>query len=387
MSRKIIISLFVVAMLMSMVAVASASDPADDGCYVGAFGPGVTTTGSGESLRYVINEGVNFTTSVNCTNVTDHVFGFQLGTQLTSDPLYTSGPAALTTSATTYEWGATVSDDPNFSDWTDALPGVNNLLSTFALSHQGEDYSVGTFELGNYAITGHKGLVVGANADATATINLINFALSDRLGTEILDDVQASPEANIIIHNLAIALLQTGNVTVQSDGTMQNVSGVTVSLTPNVAGINTDPDGSNSYTNVSTPLSATGANAKAVPVPTQLEYDAADFTAGKLAVDVTASMAGHLTCTSTKYVLVDGYNTIANSIGDNGTVTLLAGDVVSGVTGINIDDASAVGLAFGDVGDNESLDINQDNTIDIFDLVQIGRNYDVTAANCNGSVL
>jgi hypothetical protein len=58
-------------------------------------------------------------------------------------------------------------------------------------------------------------------------------------------------------------------------------------------------------------------------------------------------------------------------------VTLLSGDIVDDDV-VDITDATAVGISFGDTGPDLMADINQDNVVDIFDLVLVAVNYDKT---------
>jgi hypothetical protein len=281
-----------------------------------------------------VDEDATFTATVRCDSV-DDLYGFQLGTTL-------SGNAS--TAATGYTLGEfdTNSVNPRLT--------VGNTLDLFSQAHTGNDISDGSYTLGSYEVSADKYLL----ADGSVSITLDDFLASDSSGA-VLDALAAAPDATVTVNNIILTLLQ-GDVTVASDGSMTNVSNAAISL-----------DGT-TY-----PVASGAGGSVAVAVNQE---------GGQLDIAVTADMDSHLACTETK-TIADGINDVSAAIG---TLTLLAGDVVSvgGDAAINLQDAVAVGAAFGGAASGEE-DVNGNGTVDIFDLVHIGRNYNASNVDCSGN--
>lgn len=328
MFRKMSLSLTILG-LLALTATAFAGDPGIPGCYVDAPAS--------------INEGESFTATVTCNDVSDNVFGFEFGTTFSS--------AQATAAATDYTPG-------NFVNGHSVIIGQNSRSALYAVSRQGTDTSTGDFTLGSFGAVSNKGLL----ADSSATVSIVpgSFKLSDNFGAALTSWLQASPNVTVTIVDTPLALL-SGNVTVASDGTVGALANIDLTV------------GATSFND----LSAASAALLAINVG-NLEYTAASDAA--LTVNVTADMDSHLACTVTAKPLIDGANAAVTQIG---TITLDAGDVISasGDNEIDIDDATAMGAAFG-TSSSAQTDINRDGVVNIYDLVHVGRNYNNVAAAC-----
>lgn len=308
--------------LFGMTVSVEAGNPLLPGCYVDA--------------PATVNEGETFTATVSCNNLIA-AYGFQYGTALTGQ---------ASTTSTTYIPGTFT---------TLAVGGVivgKNTLADYAVSRQGVNTATGNFTLGSYTITAN----IGLTADGSTTIALQNFKMSTILGVPITGLVQASPNAVVTVRNINLALL-SGSVTVISDGSVNGIKNVAL-------GMDSVP-----YTQA-----AVGSDHYDFTLPNNTQYTS-------LSVAVTADMVSHLAC-SKNYTLADGANTASAKIGN---ITLKAGDVVSvsGDTAINIQDATAIGAQFGSSSPTGEVDVNEDGTVDIYDLVHIGRNYGATQGTCS----
>jgi hypothetical protein len=340
MLRRTVLPL-IIATLLLVPMVVKAADPLADGCFVNAPAS--------------VEEGQTFTATVKCNSVNANVFGFEFGTTFTAPTVTVNGSSApaATQNGSTYTAG-------DFAP-SNFLVGTNSLNGLYAVSHEGSDNTTGTFTLGSFTATVPYGLV----ADSSATIHISSFKLSDNLGAPINGQLQASPDTTVTITNKVIPIL-SGNVTVRSDGSVSKLE--TISL---------DLDSANALSGHSfSPFTkdTTSGSSYAFNV-SNLTY-AADHTN----IAVSASMKSHLAC-SKSFTLVDGANNAATKVG---TITLKAGDVVSvgGDTAINIQDATAIGSAFG-TSSTDAVDVNGDGTVDIYDLVHVGRNYGATQGTCN----
>ncbi|NND75060.1 MAG: VCBS repeat-containing protein [Ilumatobacter sp.] len=279
-----------------------------------------------------VDEAATFTATVRCAGV-DDMFGFEFGTTLTGDG---------STTATSYAPGEFETGS------TGAVLTGSNSLATFAQSHTGTEVSSGSYTLGSYDVVADSYLT----ADGSVSITLDDFLASDSSGAA-LAALAASPDATITINNIILTLL-SGDVTLASDGAMTNLSNAVLTL-----------DGT------SHPAASGAGSSVAVTVNQQ---------GSVLDIAVSADMDSHLACSETT-TIADGVNDAATAIG---TLTLLAGDVVSvgGDEAINLQDAVAIGAVFGGTATGEE-DVNGDGNVNIFDLVHIGRNYLATNATCS----
>ena len=93
---------------------------------------------------------------------------------------------------------------------------------------------------------------------------------------------------------------------------------------------------------------------------------------------LTADMKSHLECTSDPFALTA-------SVTDK-TITLKAGDVTTaageGSARINVSDSFIIGLAFGSAGAGQE-DVNADGTVNVLDLIHVGRNYGAVTGACS----
>lgn len=369
MSRKIIVTLFVVAMLMSMVAVAAAAgtpndDPTTKGCFV-------------DDTLTTVNEGVAIPVTVKCVGIpTDNnVFGFQFGSDLTGNFVGTAPEA--------YTPGDFVND---------AVDGVlvgSNVPALYGVSRTLNDVVDTTdFTLGSYALTAVTDRGTGAgltDADGTVAIDFNDaaFMLSDNLGEELTGWLRTVNDTSTNVNDIDLAWL-SGHVTVQSDSpAIGNIKTVVVNLGAyqyTTTGVTAD------YT-ADLPVNSSNLYVENASGVVGGSFATAADSNNVLNIVVSADMYGHLACSTSAVNLgdlgaVENVNTIA-AIGTSGTITLKAGDVVTvSDAAINIQDATAVGAQFVSGTPSGQTDINQDGKVDILDLVQVGRNYNATEGNC-----
>jgi hypothetical protein len=272
-----------------------------------------------------VNEGATFTATVECDDV-DDVYGFQLAT-------FASGDAS--TSASSYVPGTFVTDVG--SDYLSA----SNSLSNYSVSRRSPATAAnGNFTLGSIDFTANSGLT--ANGSVTLTIDSL-----------LLGDISGAALTVPIVDSTSVTILDllTLNLTVASDGTMQQVRDVTASVDAETRGPQTS-------SGTSLVLNFTDVIATSTPV-------------------LTADMKSHLQCS--------GALNLTTSV-TNQTIHLKAGDVVlnaADVTpSINLFDAVTIGLAYGSAGTAEE-DVNGDGTVNVFDLIHVGRNYGAVTGLCS----
>lgn len=330
MVRKLVV-LVVLAVMLVVPFVTSASNPSLLGCYIDA--------------PAAVNEGVTYTATVQC-NLMVALFGVQFGTT-------TTGSGAPTT--TTYTPGTFITSATN--------PIIaSNTLNLFAASRTGADIAVGSFSLASFQVKANKGLT--SNGSITVDLPSAGFKLSNILGAVLNGLLQVSPAGVTTVTDIPLAILN-GNVRISSDGSVGSLAGINLNM----------GDGVTSWTN-----QTAGASFRDFTI-SAIEYTAA--TKPALGATVTVDMISHLACVSA-YTLDDGGNTTAAKIGTAGVVSLKAGDVisVSGDTAINIQDATAIGAQFASTSPTGEVDVNRDGVVDIYDLVHVGRNYGANQGNC-----
>jgi sugar lactone lactonase YvrE len=279
-----------------------------------------------------VQEGREFIATIRCNDVNEF-YGFQFGVSLTGSGWVISEGFAL---------GEFAMNSVN------PVLTASNTLELFAQTHTGDDISNGSFTLGTFAIEADKFLT----DDGIILLTLDNFLASDRNGN-ILNLVQSTPNTFVRVQDVVLTQIN-GTVSLQSDGTVFNVAGAYLTLDGIVHG----------------PLESAG---RIISIGVGQEGNSMNIA-------VTASMLGHLNCT-TSVIVPDGISDITSMIG---TLTLKAGDVtdVGGVGIINIQDAVALGARFGSNLPGEE-DINQDGIVDILDLIHVGRNYTAVAGECS----
>ena len=272
-----------------------------------------------------VNEGTAFTATVQCDNV-NNVYGFQLDTSSSGD---------ATTSATSYTPGSFVTDVGG--DYLEA----SNILSDYSVSRRAPATATsGSFTLGSIDFIANTALV--ANGSVTLSINNL-----------LLGDISGAPINVPIVNTTSVTIfdLLTLNLTVASDGTVQQVRDVTASV---------DTETRGPQTNLGTNLILNFTDVIETPAPV-----------------LTADMKSHLVCS--------GALNLTASVTDQ-TIHLKAGDVVLNGADvsptINLFDAVTIGLAFGGVGTDEE-DVNGDGTVNIFDLIHVGRNYGAVSGSCS----
>lgn len=272
-------------------------------------------------------EGTSFTSTVRC-NSASGVYGFQLGTSAVGD---------AAASAASYTPGSFVTDVGD-----DYIEGRNTLDNYSVTRRSPAGEAVGDFSLGSLGYTTSTGLT----ADSSATLSLDTLLLGDLTGAPV-DIGVTSPTTVRIINRFTLTL------TITSDGSVQQVRDVTASADTVTLG----------------PETGTG---------TALTLHFNDIIT-PAAPTLSADMRSHLACSGGS-VNLDPAG--ANPV----TIELQAGDVVLNeadtTPAINLYDAVAIGLAFGTPGSGEE-DVNGDGTVNIFDLIHVGRNYDTVMGACS----
>jgi hypothetical protein len=347
MIRKLGLLLSVLALLTIVAAVSA--DPATDGCYVDAPAS--------------VNEGVQFTVTNRCENVTpDTVFGFQIGNAVTGDYL-----GSLPTTYTFGQFSSTA---------TEFLLQGSNTLALYGVSRTADDFvSAEDFTLGSYNLTANVNLT---DDDGAINVDFLTgvFKLSDDQGSAISGWLRTVNDAQINVNDIDLAWL-TGDVVVHSDvTTLSEVTDVDLNIGGYV--YSADDQAGSSAT-----LSVTAGNRYQENADLALAADSDD----ELLVNVTADMYGHAECSTNNVNLLDAgmAEDVDGFVGTAGDITLLAGDA-NNDGDITNSDATIIGNNFGFTGGsigsgaNVEPDINRDNTVDILDLVHAGRNFEVTPA-------
>lgn len=359
MNRKLIVLGCTTALLITSLAVFAGTgnnDALTKGCYVNA--------------PTQVNEGMNITVTSECAGIpTDNnVFGFQIGTSISGD---TAGSLP-----TSYEYGQFTLLAP-----TEPLVGSNQ-LDLYGISRQLTDVvDVTDFTLGSYVLTA----VTNRTVDGSIGIDFddTTFNLSDNYGLALTGWLRTANDATIVVNDIDLAWL-SGSVTVKSDSTaIGNVQNVTLNLGAKSYGAASIAasdrsilDMDVSYLYVENALGVVGGS-----------FETAADSDNTLNIAVNADMWGHMACSSSAVNLGDtgATRTAASVIGTAGSITLLAGDANDDGS-ISITDFNILTADFGDTGAGINVlyegDFNLDESIDIFDLVHVGRNYTKTTSSC-----
>ena len=373
MFRRIALLLSIVVVL-SMAVVVSAQD-AFNGCYATTDAPLVGELGLEVPT---VNEGVLTTVTFECANIPiiNRVFGFQIGTSLPEIGAEGGDYVAL---PGVYAQGQF--SEVGFGATNGVLEG-DNRLSLYGLSRKLDQIvDEPSFTLGSYSLTAATN---NTTVDGSIAVTFVDgtFKLSNDLGLPLTGWLRIDNDATIMVNDIDLAWL-SGNTTVQSDS-------AAITLINNVS-LNL---GARAYTanNVATYMTVMSMDSAYLYVE-----DAAGVVGGTLAlaqdsnntlnIAVTADMFGHQACSTPVVNLGDAGSAvdIDNFVGTLGSITLKAGDVNKDGF-ISNSDATSIGDDFGDtdilINPDTENDINLDNTVNIFDLVHVGRNFDAPAGNC-----
>jgi hypothetical protein len=355
-----IVSIFSMALLVS-------ADQATDGCFT--------------TVPTTVNEGVSISVLVECANIptNNNVFGFQIGTSVSGD-YAGSLPESYTAGTFT----------------TEAVNGVfvgENSLGLYGVSRRNTDtVSTTDFTLGSYTLMADTDLTT-ADGSVSVTFTDATFELSNNLGASLPNWIRTVNDGSTTINDIDLAWL-TGTATVRSDsnaigniddvvlnlGARQYTAGVTASYLANLTIVDTYEYVEDASGDV---VNTTG---------TELLRSAAADSNDTLNISIDADMYGHQACSTSEVNLGDtgAVSDVSDvtGIGTDGVITLKAGDANNDGYITNTD-ATIIGSDFGDSGSdinnaNEG-DVNLDNTVDIYDLVHVGRNFQAVAtlAECS----
>ncbi|MCC6617135.1 MAG: hypothetical protein IT320_26920 [Anaerolineae bacterium] len=339
--------LFTLALLLGLAGSAGAHPT--DGCYATA----TPTT---------VNEGQSFTVTVQCDNVPteNNVFGFQIGTTRSGDFVAGTVPAAYT--AGTFSEASTGAD-------SGVVVGTNALSGYYAVTRRAaETVNSANFSLGSYALTAEDNLTSDSSVDITMTD--ADFILSDINGTSLTGWLRDVNDVSVTITNLDLAWL-SGDMIVRSDVTaISNVGLVDLTLGGKLYSATDVASYTNTFNMDSAYLYA---------------EDGSPASDGTLSINATADMTGHLACATNSINLGDtgSATDVDTKIGTTGTITLKAGDADDD-DDIDNADATLIGANIG-TNPGDDRDVNGDNSINVLDLVHVGRNFDTLAPTSCGT--
>ena len=350
MSRRLVLSLIVISTIALSLGSMPAVTHADAviGCYVD--GP------------LAVNEQGSIEVTINCNGIvtTNDVFGFQFSTSRTGDfdaavapSAYLPGTFADLATGVVTEVIAT----------NNTLPGLY-----VATRKNNEVVTAENFTLATFTLTAEDNLT--ADGLVVITMSDPDFILSDDQGVALAEMLRDVNDLTVTINDIDLAWL-SGDMEVRSDVTaIANMDAVELII----------GDETYSAANV-----ATYTNTFAMNVAHQYGEVDSPASDGTLAVIVSADIWGHLACYDAAVNLGDtgGSTDVDSLLGTLGTITLLSGDADNDDL-IDNDDATMIGANLGTSGALED-DVNGDGTINVLDLVHVGRNFTSTMGSCVGS--
>jgi hypothetical protein len=345
MFRKVSFLLVLLA-LLAVVSIANAHET--DGCYATAS-------------PAAVKEDESFTITIQCDNVptVNNVFGFQIGTTRAGDYDVSVAPSVYT--------AGSFADISTGAD-SGVVTGTNDMAAFYAVTRkQAETVNVDTFSLGSFVLYAEDNLTV----DGSVTVEMIdaNFILSDINGSSLAGWLRDVNDITVDVTNIDLAWL-SGDMVVQSDvTTIANLLAIDLVL----------GDKTYSATDV-----ASYTNTFNMDVDYQYAEAGTPAGDGILNVLATADMTGHLMCSNAVVNLGDAGSAtdVDTLIGTGGVITLLSGDADNDHD-IDNADATLIGANIGtNAGDDR--DVNGDGTVNVLDLVHVGRNFDTLAPTSCG---
>jgi hypothetical protein len=370
MLRKISLFTLIVVLVSAVMSVSAAGtpnpDPAANGCFVDAA---LTT----------VNEGVAIPVTVKCVGipVDNNVFGFQFGTSVTTGSFVGSTPTAYVPGEFT---SAAVVNGVFVGENSLALYGVSRKLAEVVDT---TDFTLGTLALTAVTNRGTGSGLTDADGSVAVTFVDATFKLSDNFGASLPGWLRTVNDATTAVNDIDLAWLN-GAATVKSDSNaLGNITNIVLNLgakqytATSITSYTTNLNMDDTYLYVENGSGVVGGS-----------YAAAADSNNTLNIAVTADMWGHLNCSTAVVNLGDvgAAEDVDTVVGTSGSITLKAGDV-DGLNGISNTDATIIGGDFGDTGAAINVlyegNINLDTTVDILDLVHVGRNFGATAGSCS----
>ncbi len=285
-----------------------------------------------------VNDGATFTATVGCNEYVDNVqsAAFDI-TYNTSD--LTAADAEFT--------GIGIFDD---------LPVASSTLGS-GTGDFDETSTTGTTGTAAFDIAEADFEANPVTSDTDTTIDLPQADL------QLLDNVSGGQPVNALAEGATITILNVndllvGSIEISSDGSVDSLETIIVTISGDVTSSNRTVDAPSSSGNPTITLDYSNL----MPNST---FDGGDTTR-----TLTVSLDHHIDCE------IDPFSFTDNSA-QTDAATLLAGDVDND-NNIDNDDANQLIGVYGSNSSNDN-DINNDGLVDIFDLVHVGRNLNATA--------
>ncbi|MGJ3240361.1 MAG: hypothetical protein ACFE0Q_16760 [Anaerolineae bacterium] len=342
MSKRI--AIFSILLIVAVAPMVVHADPVD-GCYANASAS-------------TINEGDSVDITIECVNIptANNVFGYQIGTTTTGDYDVTTFPTVYT---------AGTFSDASTGATSGVIVGANNLADLYAVTRQGSETATTTdFTLGAFSIDALSSLTT----DGSIVVNMDDgdFILSNNVGQALTGWLRDVNDITITITNLDLAWLNSTMTVVSDVTTISNLPTVELVL------------GDKTYTQ-----SPVASYTYTFTMDDTHQYSEVGSPSGDgvLSIDASANMTGHLSCSNT-IDLGDSGSAIDVStvVGTAGEIVLKAGDADDD-DDIDNADATTIGANMG-TNPADDKDINGDGTVNILDLVHVGRNFGSNSGTC-----
>ncbi len=220
------------------------------------------------------------------------------------------------------------------------------------------------------------GTLASVTFDSLPSIQLSNLEDEEPDALLICETLKLSDEAGspisalcnydtVAVQDVLDATIDINTLNIQSDGSMASGNlGFTLSLRE-------EDDSTINATTYDETDSTTGNGSNGAPEVLTSDNAYTNLTDAASPADVLLDGVGHIDCIALEdFALRD--LTFENSI--TGTVTLTAGDATGDFL-VNSDDSDDIADDFGGAATTSETDINGDGTVNVLDLVHVGRNF------------